>query len=332
MFKKGFTLIELLAVIVVLAVIALIATPIVMNSISEARLESTRNSVYGILKSAEQAYAESILEDVPLERNTNIIDQIDFKGQEPDSGQVIITNEGYARAALIFGDRCFLKIHDEVEIIEDLSECVVTEFVCGDTIFDERDNNTYQTVQIGEQCWFSEDSRYTSEECLNSDWATESPFSACRTHFAMDENEHPGIEEHRQWEQLNVLYQWDAAQDACPSGFRVASDDDFKELELFAGLDFSEVDLDGLRESGDVGLKLSSDEYWNGTNDLGFNALPAGLRTIDGSLRRVGNHGGWWTSTESGEFVYRRYIWHEDSGIYKSLVQKIEGRSVRCIR
>ena len=35
--EKGFTLIELLAVIVVLAVIALIATPLVMNAIEDAR-------------------------------------------------------------------------------------------------------------------------------------------------------------------------------------------------------------------------------------------------------------------------------------------------------
>ena len=35
--QKGFTLIELLAVIVVLAVIALIATPLVMNAIEDAR-------------------------------------------------------------------------------------------------------------------------------------------------------------------------------------------------------------------------------------------------------------------------------------------------------
>ena len=35
--KKGFTLIELLAVIVVLAIIALIATPIVMNTIKNAK-------------------------------------------------------------------------------------------------------------------------------------------------------------------------------------------------------------------------------------------------------------------------------------------------------
>ncbi|MCI8544918.1 MAG: prepilin-type N-terminal cleavage/methylation domain-containing protein, partial [Bacilli bacterium] len=35
--KKGFTLIELLAVIVILAVIALIATPIILNIIEKAR-------------------------------------------------------------------------------------------------------------------------------------------------------------------------------------------------------------------------------------------------------------------------------------------------------
>ena len=35
--KKGFTLIELLAVIIILAIIALIATPIILNVIEDAR-------------------------------------------------------------------------------------------------------------------------------------------------------------------------------------------------------------------------------------------------------------------------------------------------------
>ena len=38
--KKGFTLIELLAVIVILAIIALIATPIILNIISDSKEES----------------------------------------------------------------------------------------------------------------------------------------------------------------------------------------------------------------------------------------------------------------------------------------------------
>ena len=43
--KKGFTLIELLAVIVILAIIALIATPIILGIINDARRESNERSV-----------------------------------------------------------------------------------------------------------------------------------------------------------------------------------------------------------------------------------------------------------------------------------------------
>ena len=40
--KKGFTLIELLAVIVILAIIALIATPIILGVIDNARKNSEK--------------------------------------------------------------------------------------------------------------------------------------------------------------------------------------------------------------------------------------------------------------------------------------------------
>ena len=41
--KKGFTLIELLAVIIILAVIALIATPIVLNVVDNARKSANKD-------------------------------------------------------------------------------------------------------------------------------------------------------------------------------------------------------------------------------------------------------------------------------------------------
>ena len=47
--NKGFTLIELLAVIVILAIIALIATPIILGIINDARTQSRK-------RSAELAY------------------------------------------------------------------------------------------------------------------------------------------------------------------------------------------------------------------------------------------------------------------------------------
>ena len=41
--RKGFTLIELLAVIVILAVIALIATPIILNMINDAKKRASKD-------------------------------------------------------------------------------------------------------------------------------------------------------------------------------------------------------------------------------------------------------------------------------------------------
>ena len=51
--KNGFTLIELLAVIVILAVIALIATPMIMGVIDEAREGSARESARGYIQAVE---------------------------------------------------------------------------------------------------------------------------------------------------------------------------------------------------------------------------------------------------------------------------------------
>ena len=51
--KKGFTLIELLAVIVILAIIALIIVPIISNVIDSARKAAFRETVNGIIESAD---------------------------------------------------------------------------------------------------------------------------------------------------------------------------------------------------------------------------------------------------------------------------------------
>ena len=54
--KKGFTLIELLAVIVVLAIIALIATPIILGVIDKAKIGAAKSSVFGYADAVEKSY------------------------------------------------------------------------------------------------------------------------------------------------------------------------------------------------------------------------------------------------------------------------------------
>ncbi len=70
--KKGFTLVELLAVIVILAIIALIATPIIMNVVNNARLEAAKRSVEGYAKALESSYYIQLMsgQDVDIKNVT----------------------------------------------------------------------------------------------------------------------------------------------------------------------------------------------------------------------------------------------------------------------
>ena len=52
--NKGFTLIELLAVVVILALIALIATPIILNIIKDAKRSAAKDSAYGYIDAVEK--------------------------------------------------------------------------------------------------------------------------------------------------------------------------------------------------------------------------------------------------------------------------------------
>ena len=59
---RGFTLIELVAVLVIMAIIALIVTPLVMNIIRKARISADKRSVDAYGRSIELAIASYLLD------------------------------------------------------------------------------------------------------------------------------------------------------------------------------------------------------------------------------------------------------------------------------
>ena len=84
--QKGFTLIELLAVIVILAVIALIATPLVLNVIERAKQGAAKNSAYGYIEALERDFAIRMIEDsTALVPSTVETVDVDVKGNKPTS-------------------------------------------------------------------------------------------------------------------------------------------------------------------------------------------------------------------------------------------------------
>jgi len=64
--KKGFTLIELLAVIVVLAILALVVTPIVLNIVENAQRGSDERSLEAYAKVVQSSYYEEKMKDPTL--------------------------------------------------------------------------------------------------------------------------------------------------------------------------------------------------------------------------------------------------------------------------
>ena len=116
--KKGFTLIELLAVIVILAIIALIATPLIMNVIDEAKRGSFENSAYGIVKAAEIAYATDILSGndneiiITYNNGEETIEkgrEVQHKGDKPKNGKIKINKNGEIAIVLHNGSHCAIK-------------------------------------------------------------------------------------------------------------------------------------------------------------------------------------------------------------------------------
>ena len=141
--RKGFTLIELLGVIVVLAIIAIITTPVILGVIEKSKKESYRNSIYGIMESANIYLANhltSIGKTKEIAFTCNGIncsneegDSLDFKGTVPKSGTFYLNGMGEVTVESVYNGKYYANtVDDKVEITEEdttLSRAELTNMV-----------------------------------------------------------------------------------------------------------------------------------------------------------------------------------------------------------
>ena len=152
--RRGFTLIELLAVIVILAIIALIATPIVLNLINTARKGAFARSAEGVLKASKLYYTSSLVEEVNTTTQEFTCDnkeclsndgtKLDVDGNMGE-GIVTITSDGKISFELGNGTYCAEKEADDTKI-------TVTKKKCGELVINTPTNLqiTYKTEKAGE--------------------------------------------------------------------------------------------------------------------------------------------------------------------------------------
>ena len=116
--RKGFTLIELLAVIVILSVIALIATPMILGVIEDTKLKSAEQSVNGYLDAVEkQIITSELTEENQIKDGlyTLPISNIEVKGSKPTSGWIVIQDGEVTNYSMVMNEYVVTKNSETVK-------------------------------------------------------------------------------------------------------------------------------------------------------------------------------------------------------------------------
>ena len=120
--RKGFTLIELLGVIVVLAVIAIITTPVILGVIEKSKKGALQNSGYGLVEAgilyhAEYQNSQTVRFDIKNNQiRTKEENKIDYKGSIKD-GTILINNQGEVTVCINDGKYAAYKNYKDNKII-----------------------------------------------------------------------------------------------------------------------------------------------------------------------------------------------------------------------
>ena len=102
--KRGFTLVELLAVVIILAIISLITTPMVLNIIETAKLNAALASAAGYIEAVEKQTMQNIImggNTLPANKKVNIntLSYVKVSGNAPTAGRIYSDTKGLIKKA-----------------------------------------------------------------------------------------------------------------------------------------------------------------------------------------------------------------------------------------
>ncbi len=210
------------------------------------------------------------------------------------------------------------------------------------------DNNTYNTVKIGNQCWMKENLR-TTRNANGTSIALGSSTSTTTAYRYYPYNNSSNVSTY------GYLYNWKAVmgssssssanpsgvQGICPTGWHVPSDAEWTQLTNYVG---SQTHYQCDNSSDNIAKALASTTGWDSStntcavgnnpisnNATGFSALPAG--SYYGDYGSFGNIAALWSATEyDGYLAYGRGLSYSNAYVGRNYYDKYPGFSVRCVR
>ena len=182
---------------------------------------------------------------------------------------------------------------------------------CSESFTDSRDGRSYDVVKVGGLTWMAENLNF------------ETAGSFCPEGDS------------RNCPRLGRLYSWAEAKSVCPDGWRLPTKEDFESLvAATSGVSAQSPSLSR------AGAALKAKDGWfkkgNGSDALGFRALPAGYRGVDGKFDGIGGYAYFWSATEDAENRESNafYLFLSFSSDMASInaFAKEDYRSVRCVK
>ena len=192
------------------------------------------------------------------------------------------------------------------------------------TFTDPRDGETYNWVRYGNAEWMAENFRLEMNDV-----------NKCRLYNVKEDQAESDKRPPADPKHYGRLYTYNGAIEACPDGWRLPTDDDWKELEMAMGM--SRGDAERREWRGNVAGKMLT--CYDRVTDL--NLLLAGYYTyhttgVSSGFRFLGSQGYYWTSTPddakaSGYSFYRRMVYNRGS-VYRESTDNGQYLSVRYVR
>jgi len=194
------------------------------------------------------------------------------------------------------------------------------------------EGKTYNTVQIGNQCWFKENlnvgTRINGSLEQTNNGIKE---KYCYADLESNCNVYGGL---YQWNELMQYVTTEGAQGLCPAGWHLPSDAEWSVLSTY---------LEGESVAGgkmkSIGTSEAGTGLWNApnagaTNESGFTALPGGFRYTTGTFGFLNNFAFSWSSSQfSSANAWERGLYHLYGYLSRySGDEKTRGQSARCLK
>jgi len=201
-------------------------------------------------------------------------------------------------------------------------------FTCGDPFLDTRDGQSYNTVQIGTQCWMKENlntgtiidlGSYQSNNGIIEKYCFDNDPNNCNIYGGL-----------YQWDEMMEYSETEGGQGICPTGWHVPSKNEWSSLIEFLG--GSAVAGDKMKETGIL--------HWSepniASNSSGFTALGGGYLAYHCCYSNFNELAYFWTSTHGTAYWewWFLYMWNGGTNIINNYGynQHEFGFSVRCMK